>query len=187
MNLKEFIDDEGFLDIIIPDFPVDNGAPDYLRETQEESKHGFINNFFKRPRGRDTEVNNPLVHSLRRDFSDNTIEHQINMLKHIIDSGKTVDLTRTAITLHSKRAMDIMDEINRIKDNIKDIITRLQACVENGEKLVSEHTMLTEEKTQELLDRKNYLKIAKDIKRSDPFVPMEKYADFRNIVLNHLT
>jgi len=83
--------------------------------------------------------------------------------------------------------MDIMDEINRIKDNIKDIITRLQACVENGEKLVSEHTMLTEEKTQELLDRKNYLKIAKDIKRSDPFVPMEKYADFRNIVLNHLT
>lgn len=186
-NLKKLIDDEGFLDIIIPDLSADNGTPGHIRETQEESKPGFFTNFLKRTRGRTTEVNNPLVHSLRRNFSDNTIEHQINMLKHIIDSGKTEDLIGPAITLHSNRAMDIMDDINRHNDNIKDIITRLQACVETGEKLVSEHIMLTEEKTQEFLDRKNYLNIARAIKRSDPYVPMEKYAGFRNIVINHLT
>lgn len=186
-NLRDLIDGESFSDNIIPDFVEDNGTQENLRETQEESKPGFFNNFFKRTRGRVTEVNNPLVHSLRRDFSDKTIEHQINLLNHIIDSGKTVDLIRTAITLHSNRAMDIMDDINRHNDNIKDIITRLQACVENCEKLVSEHIMLTEEKTQELLDRKNYLTIAKAIKKSDPYVPMEKYADFRKIVINYLT
>ena len=185
-NLKELIDDESFLDIIIPDSAKDNSTPEYLRETQEESKPSIFDIIFKRTRGREAEVPNRLVDSLSRDFSENTIEHQINLLKQIIDSAQNEDLLSPPITVHSNQATKIMQDINRQIDFIKDIITRISICVEKGQQLISGHIMLTEEKTKEYLRGKNYINIAKAIRNSDPFVPMDQYADFRKIVLSHL-
>lgn len=173
-------------DFIVPEDVEDNSVQENLIETQEVSKPGLLSKIFTRKKGRGIEVNPFIIQTLSRDFSDNTIEHQVNILKQIINSIKNEDLASPRVVLHSNRAANIMHGINSHIAYINDLITRLNHCVKVGEELISDHTMISEERTQELLVRKNYLNIAKAIKRSDPYVPLEKYADFRKIVLNKL-
>lgn len=187
-NLKDLIGepeaDQG--PAIIPGINNMNAAREMAEEPIRERRSGFVARLFGRGRNNNHNAGNPLTHSLNRDFSNKAIESQVIQLKRILSSLDTGDINIYKETILSGQAAALLEHINQQINTIELMKSGIEQCVKNCDEILGVHVKLSPEKAQELIRKNNFITLAVEIKRSDPYFVMDDLKDFRNIALNHL-
>lgn len=172
--------------VIIPRINNMNAAPEMAEEPTREWRSGFVARLFGRGRNNNHIAGNPMTDSLKRDFSNKTIESQVIQLKRILSSLDTDDINIYKEKIFSGQAAAILEHINQQIETIVLMKSGIEQCVKNCDEILGVHVKLSPTKAQELIRKNNFLNLAVEIKRSDPYFVTDDLKDFRNIALNHL-
>lgn len=173
--------------VFIPIVSRSNGTPGAAEEPTRESKIGFFASLFGRGRNKKSTGGNPVIRALERDFSNKSVESQKIQLNRMLSSLIANDVAMDLEPILSDRAEVIQGQINQLLIDLDQIKLGIEHSIQKCDELLGVRVKLSTEKAQELIRKNNFLNLALEIKKSDPFFVMDELDNYRKIAINHLT